>query len=87
MTFQQPGNAQGMLFQEWAPITAVFLAVVLLDHVQHALLKCLSTQLFQALSHFSVLQVTQGWMGPGNEANVGECALHLYKCLVPETNQ
>ena len=26
-------------------------------------------KLFQALSHFSILEVTESWVGPGNEAN------------------
>ena len=34
-----------------------------------------SDKLFQALSHFSILQVTESWAAPGNEARGYACHL------------
>ena len=37
--------------------------------------------MYQALSHFSVLQATESWAGPGNEAN-WFCSSRKCTCLV-----
>ena len=42
----------------------------------------LTDKLFQALSRFSVLQATESWAGPGNEARLDVVSSHLlYICI------
>ena len=31
-------------------------------------------KIYQALYHFSILQATESWVGPGNEASVVQCS-------------
>ena len=42
-------------------------------------------KLFQALSRFSVLEVTESWAGPGNEAsNTAACSEHWCRVFIEQ---